>query len=391
MSLLRAEIETLEENGIAKVAQPRIGDPSVIALWYGEGDRPTPEFIREAAKRGLDDGYTFYGHMRGQAELRDAIKAYVDRIYHIDLDPDRITVPGSAMLGITTASQMALTSGDHGLIVGPSWPNIERTFGITGAEVSFVRQREAAGQWAIDMASIEGASRPNTKALYVNTPCNPTGWVMPVELQEALLAFCRTRGIVLIADEVYHRNVYAGDVAPSFIQLARDDDPLISVNSFSKAWAMTGWRLGWMVTPSRYVKQLATISECFNTSATAFVQRAGIVALEEGEGVVHELREHYARGRDIVTEVLAPHPRIELTTPRGAFYAFPRLRGMRSSLEFAQGLLAEENVGVAPGYAFGPGNESYFRLCFAQSHDRLREALGRIKTYIDRHDNEFDG
>ena len=213
---------------------------------------------------------------------------------------------------------------------------------------------------------------------------------MPAEQQAELLALCRERNILLIADEVYHRNVYDGDVAPSFMTLARDDDPVIVVSGFSKAWAMTGWRVGWVVAPSRHAETWAVLSECFNTGATVFVQQAAITALERGEETVARLRGQYARGREIVAQVLGRCPRIELTEPQGAFYAFPRVRGLTSSLAFAEGVLAEEDVGIAPGYTFGPGNEEHFRLCFAHSHEALREGLERIVRYIERHDNEFD-
>jgi len=284
---------------------------------------------------------------------------------------------------------MALGAGDHAIIVGPSWPNIETTYRTTGAEVEYVRQRRTGGEWHLDLDEVRAALRPRTRALFVNSPCNPTGWVMSPEQQAELLEICRERNVLLIADEVYHRNVYDRDVAPSFLTIARDDDPVIVANGFSKAWAMTGWRIGWVVAPSRLAEKWAILSECFNTGATVFVQSAAVAALEGGEGVVARLREQYARGREIVTEVLGRCPRVELTEPQGAFYAFPKVRGMRSSLAFAEGVLAEENVGIAPGYTFGPGNEEHFRLCFAQSHERLREGLDRIVRYIERHDNEF--
>ncbi len=198
-----------------------------------------------------------------------------------------------------------------------------------------------------------------------------------------MLDFCRQRGIVIIADEVYHRNVFAGDVAPSFLSIATPDDPLIVVNGFSKAFAMTGWRLGWMVVPAGYEEQMAAFSECSHTGAPPFVQRAGVAALTQGEAFVRELRARYRAGRESVMRLLAPHPRIDLSEPAGAFYAFPRVRGLRSSLAFVQGVLAEKNVGLAPGFTFGPGNEAHFRLCFAQSRERLEIALGRIIDYLD--------
>ena len=385
MGMLRANIESLEQNGITGIALTRLGDPDVIALWFGEGDLITAPFIRDAAKQALDDGHTFYSNPRGRPELRAAIQHYLGRLYHVDVDVERITVPGSCMLAITMAAQMTLSEGDHGLIVSPHWPNIDRAFQVTGAAYSTVRQRWSQSGWTLTLDDLRAALRPNTRALFLNSPCNPTGWVMPRSAQEELLVLCRDRGIVIIADEVYHRTVFDGDVAPSFLQVATDDDPVIVVNGFSKAFAMTGWRLGWMVTPRRYATQMAVLSECFNTGAPSFVQRAGVVALQQGDEVVARLRAQYRAGRDTVMEILGAHPRIELATPEGAFYAFPRIAGLRSSRAFAQGVLAEENVGLAPGYTFGPDNDEHFRLCFAQSPARLREALQRIVRYIDRH------
>lgn len=391
MTLLRPEIEQLEQNGITRVAMSRIDDPNVIPLWFGEGDVVTADFIRDAAKEALDEGYTFYGNTLGRDDLRTALQGYLDRLYGKTLPVERITIPGSSMLGITMATQMALSAGDHALIVSPNWPNIDRSFAVTGASFDYVRQRLTDSGWYLDLDDLTGAVRPETKAIFVNSPCNPTGWVMTSDEQRHLVEFCRDREIVIIADEVYHRNVYTGKSAPSFLEVADDEDPVIVVNGFSKAFAMTGWRLGWMVTPRRYNEQMAVLSECFNTSAPAFVQRAGIVAIERGEPIVAELGANYAAGREAVMEILAKHPRIELTVPEGAFYVFPRVRGMRSSLDFVQGVLAEEDVGLAPGYTFGPGNDEHFRLCFAQSTERLIDALHRIVRYLDRHDNEFAG
>lgn len=219
MSMLREEIEALEQNGITRIALKHIGDPDVIPLWFGEGDLVTSEVIRDAAKQALDEGYTFYGHTRGRPELRLAIKAYLDRLYGIDLDFERITVPGSSMLGITMAAQMTLNRGDHALIVTPHWPNIDRAFQVTGASFGHVRQRWSADGWRLSLDDVRAALRPNTRAIFVNTPCNPTGWVMHPAEQRELLEVCRDRGIVIIADEVYHRTVFDTEAAPSFLQL----------------------------------------------------------------------------------------------------------------------------------------------------------------------------
>ena len=385
MPPIREEIHALQQNGITRVAMRRIGDPDVIALWFGEGDEQTDRSIVDAAIAALDDGFTFYGHMRGRAELRTAIREYHQAIYGLDIDDSRITVPGSSMLAVTLAAQMTLSDGDHAVLVGPYWPNIDRAVRVTGASFTAVRQRLTDRNWYLDIEDVRAAIQDNTRALYINSPSNPTGWVMSHQTQQALLELCRAHDITIIADEVYHRTVYDQNAAPSFLQDAGPDDSLLVINGFSKAYAMTGWRLGWMVVPEGMTEQMNVLSECFNTSAPSFIQRAGITALSRGEAVIQRLREQYRVGRDIVMEELAPHPAIDLPTPQGAFYAFPRLHGLNSSLDFVNAVLDEENVGLAPGYTFGPDNEAHFRLCFAQSHTRLREALHRITRFIDRH------
>lgn len=375
----------LEQNGITRLAFPRMDDPKVIALWFGEGDQPTPAFIRDAAVAALNDGETFYTHTRGHPSLRSAIQRYLQRLYDVDIDESRITVPGASMSAITIAAQTALTAKDHAIIIGPAWPNIGLTYRHTGASVTEVAQTLDESGWSLDMNRVRDAVRPNTRSLFVNSPCNPTGWIMPVEQQKELLALCREKNILLIADEVYHRTVFESQCAPSFLTHAQPSDPCVVVNGFSKAWAMTGWRVGWLVAPAGYETQWTTLSEFFNTGATVFAQLGGVAALEEGEEFIASLQQQYAAGRAMVMEKLGSHPAITLPQPEGAFYAFPSVAGLTDSMAFVQGVLDEEDVGLAPGYTFGPGNESFFRLCFAQSLDRLEEGLERIVRYLDRH------
>jgi aspartate/methionine/tyrosine aminotransferase len=353
----------------------------------GEEDSQASELDEFLDKAALDAGQTFYAHTRGLPALRTAIKRYLDSLYGLDIDPDRITVPGSAMMGVTIAVQMAVASGDRALIVSPHWPNIEVSYRVAGAAVDTVRQRETEAGWRLDVSEIIAAVRPGTRSIFVNSPCNPTGWVMDGDAQAELLAFCRERDVLLIADEVYHRTCFDGGHAPSFLQVARADDPLVVVNGFSKAWAMTGWRLGWVVAPARLRTAWAALSECFNTGATVFAQAGGIAALEAGEETVVALREQYRGGRSIVARHLLGHPLIDLSMPEGAFYAFPSVKGLQDSLAFVEAVLTEEDVGLAPGYTFGPANDAHFRLCFAQSHDRLEEGLRRIVRYVERHAN----
>ncbi len=290
MSPIRASIEALELSGIGKIAVGALDDPEVIPLWFGESDIVTPDFIRDAAKDALDAGKTFYSYARGQTALREALLRYHERLYGIQLHPERIAVPGSTMLSVMIAGQCLLDRDDEIVLISPYWPNIRTVAQVLGARAIDVRLREGPGRWHLDLDDVRRAVTPRTKAVYVNSPSNPTGWIMSVDEQTELLSFCRARGLGIIADEVYHRNVFDHpDPAPSFVTLAGEDEPVFVLNGFSKGWAMTGWRLGWMVTPRHLVEQIAVLAEVNNTSATAFVQFGGIAALEQGEEFVRFL------------------------------------------------------------------------------------------------------
>jgi aspartate aminotransferase len=385
MRPIREDIAALELSGIGKVAVGAMHDPEVIPLWFGESDLVTPTFIREAAKRALDEGRTFYSYSRGTLALREAIQRYHGRIYGIDLHPDRITVPGSTMLTVMVAVQCLAARGDEMILIGPYWPNIRTVCTMLGARHVDVRLDESGWRWHLDLAAVEAAVTARTRAVYVNSPSNPTGWVMTRAGQQALLDLCRRHGLGLIADEVYHRNVLGGpDPAPSFLDLAGPDEPVFVLNGFSKAWAMTGWRLGWMVHPRHLAEPMAVLAECNNTGATVFAQYGGIAALEEGETFLAEFNARCRRNAALVMELLGHHPRVRLLAPEGAFYAFPRIEGVTDSLAFARRVVAEAKVGLAAGYTFGPGNEDHVRLCFAIATERLEEALRRLVAVLDR-------
>ncbi len=383
MAAFRPETESLEQNGIARTAFVRLHDSCVLPLWFGEGDEVTPTFICEAAKASLDQGHTFYTHTRGRTSLRNALRRYLHGLYDRDIHPDRITVPGSAMLGVNISAQMAVSKGDHVLVVSPVWPNIDAVFRVIGAEVEHVRQHETPDGWHISADEVIARVRPGTRAIFINSPCNPTGWVMQRSEQLRLLDYCRERELLIIADEVYHRCVFDSPVAPSFLEIAEDDDPVIVINSFSKAWAMTGWRIGWVVAPKRLATPWASLSECFNTGANVFAQAGATAALEQGEDFVRAQQAKFERGRALVTQAFADHPKLDYLQPKGAFYAFPKVLGLDDSSAFVAALRDDKHVGLAPGYTFGPGNEGHFRICFARRHDELQQALERIVEFLD--------
>ena len=381
---LRPEIEALETSGISQLFALGVDREGVIPLWFGEGDLPTPDFICATASQSLKAGNTFYSHKRGIPALREAIVAYMNGLFGAALDVERITVTSSGMNGIMLALQTIAGAGDSVVVVSPVWPNIMSGVRIMGATLKTVSLQSREDGFHLDMDELMAACDERTRAVFVNSPSNPTGWVMGPEDQRTLLDFCRTRGIWIMADEVYHRFVYERPAserprAPSFLDLVRPDDAVIVVQSFSKTWAMTGWRMGWLVHPAALGANFDRLVE-FNTSgAPRFLQDGCITALNEGEGFACHVVERCRQGRDLVTQRLSSLPRIRLACPEGAFYAFFAVEGLTDSLDTAKRILDEVSVGLAPGSAFGPGGEGHLRLCFAGGTERLSAALDRLE------------
>jgi len=380
---LRPEIEGLETSKIVEVWQLGFGRERLIPLWVGESDLPTPGFICEAASAALAAGETFYTHKRGLPELRRALADYTDRLYGTKLDPERVTVTGSAMNAIMLTLQAVVGPGDAVAVLTPVWPNILSAVEVVGARVRAVPLEPCpAGGFRLDLDRLAAALDGPTRALFVNAPGNPTGWTIEPAEQRAILELCRARRIWLIGDEVYHRFVYDWPVAPSFLALAAPEDPLIVVNSFSKTWAMTGWRIGWLTHPPSLAETFDRLIEYNTSGGQAFLQRGCLAAVTEGEGFVAELVERCRIGGELVFQRLAALPRVRIARPQGSFYSFFAVDGVTDSLAFAKRILMETDVGLSPGSAFGPGGEGHLRLCFASSPERLSEALDRLSPAL---------
>ncbi len=389
-SPIRPAIEALEPNGIGLVAMMGLGEPDLIPLWFGESDLVTPSFIRDAAKKALDDGKTFYSQSRGILPLREAIRAFHKRTTGADVALERISMPGAATLAVVTALQILCDTGDNVVIVSPIWPSIFQAAQMVGAQPRFARLdddwRASPARWRLDLEKIFSQCDARTKAIFIASPGNPTGWVMTREEQKAVLAFARERGIAIISDEVYGTLTFDGSAhAPSFLQIAEPDDNVFVINSFSKAWAMTGWRIGWLVHPARIEKQLGVMTIANNTGPTSFVQYGALAALSpQGDAFRNEMRDRCAVGREVVQKFIDGQNRIQWIRPEGAFYGFLHLEGLTNSLAFAQNLVKRGRVGVAPGSAFGPAGQadSFVRICFAQDPALLGEGLARIETAL---------
>jgi len=379
---IRPTVEHLFESRIGQVAVYGRGRPGLIPMWFGEGDVPTPAFIADAAHRAMRDGYVFYSDNRGLPPLREALSRYLERIHGRPVAVDRIVVTSSGMAAIKMAVQTLIGPGDEMAVVSPVWPNIFAAVEIMGGVPKEVPMTLGNAGWSLDTEALFAACGPKTKAIFINTPGNPTGWVMPREDIRKVLEFARERGIWVIADEVYTRVVYEGVAAPSFLEFAEPDDPVIVVNSFSKNWCMTGWRMGWTVAPARLTPIFTKVIQYNYSGTPPFVQMAGVAAVEQGEPVISELVERCRQSRAIVQEALDRLPRVRLAPMDGAFYAFFSVDGVDDSLAFAKRLVDEANVGVAPGSAFGVAGEGYLRLCFASSPELVREAMARLSRVL---------
>lgn len=377
---MRDLVVAIQGSRIREVADAGMGNPDVLAFWFGESDEVTPSAVREAAIRSLERGETFYGHNLGLPELREALARYVSSL-HRPVSAERVAVASSGVSALMLATELLAGAGDEVVAVVPVWPNLTQQPAVMGARVRRIALApDAAGVWRLDVGALIEAVTARTTLLLVNSPNNPTGWTLTRDEQQALLAHCRRTGTWIVADEVYERIWFgAGRCAPSFLDIATPDDRLIVVHSFSKTFLMTGWRLGWMVLPDGVASQIGKLIE-FNTScAPEFVQRGGLAALALGDSFVDGLV-HRLRGcRDLLLTQLRQLPGVTVAVPDGAPYAFLKIEAQADSLKLAKRLVAEHGLGLAPGIAFGPEGEGWLRWCFAsRDPQRLTQGVGRL-------------
>jgi aspartate/methionine/tyrosine aminotransferase len=370
---------------IRAIANAALDRPDVLPFWFGEPDGVTPVFIREAAAAALARGETFYAHNLGIAPLREALARYLSGL-HRPVAPGRVAITSAGVNALMLAAQLVIDPGDRVVAVVPVWPNLTEIPHILGAEVVRVGlQPDATGLWQLDLERLLAALVPGTRALILNSPSNPTGWVMPEDQLQAVLAHTRRLGIWVIADEAYERLVFDGRrAAPSMLDIAAPDDRLLVANTFSKAWQMTGWRLGWLVVPPSLIDDLGKLIE-FNTScAPAFVQHGAIAALDQGESSVAELVASLRERRDALHAALSSVPGVRVARPEGAMYLFLQVRGVDDSVGLARGLV-DAGLGLAPGAAFGNEAEGWLRWCFARPVPVLREGARRLRAHLEAH------
>jgi aspartate aminotransferase len=358
----------------------------VLRLYFGESNLPTPRFIVDAAARALADGYTFYSENAGLPALREAIAAQYRRLHGVELDPGReVVVTASGVQALHLAIRSAVDPGDEVVILSPAWPNGAAMVALSHATPVDVPLVLAGERYEIDFDALAAAVTPRTRLILLTSPSNPLGWVVRPDEQQRLLDLCRDRGIWLLADEVYERIYYGGavgDAAPSILRRCDRDDLVHVVQSFSKTYCMTGWRVGWLVTRADVGPKLAQLNEFIVSHAATFTQVAALTALLEGEEELARMVDELRAKRDLCLAALRALPGVTVPDPDGAFYVFPRIDGLTDSFAFCRRLLVEERVGLAPGSAFGAGGEGSVRICYAAERSVLEPALERLERFL---------
>jgi len=381
--LIKPAVNAIETSGIAEVFDYGHDRQGLIPLWVGEGDLPTPAFICEAARASLDRGETFYTYQGGIPDLRAAIARYMSAHYGAGLGPERFFVSVGGMQALDMAVKLTAGPGDEALVLSPAWPNFAGVLETNGARAVFV-ELDAGASWRLDPSRLEAAVTPKTRAILFNSPANPTGYVASREELVAVLEIARKHGLWIIADEIYGRLVFGPTRAPSFHDVMEPDDRVLFVQTLSKNWAMTGWRVGWLEAPPALGQAIENIVQYTSSGVPVFSQRAATVAIEHGELFIAETMKRLAHSRDIMVDGLKATGRLDITVPEGAFYIFPRVLGESDDRALAFRLIDEAGVGVAPGRAFGPGGAGRLRLCFARDPATVAEATRRLATWLTR-------
>ncbi|MBB4288370.1 aspartate/methionine/tyrosine aminotransferase [Rhizobium leguminosarum] len=373
---------TAPESGIVEVVNYARGREGLLPLWVGEGDLPTPDFISRAAMDALASGETFYTWQRGIPELRQALSDYYARHFGIRLPVEHFYVTGSGMQAIQISVQALTSPGDEFVYLTPAWPNIAAALEIAGACSVGVELQFEGGKWAVDLNRIEAAITEKTRGLFINTPSNPTGWTATKKDLADILALARKHDLWIMADEIYALYYFPGGRAASFLDVMAPDDKIIFVNSFSKNWSMTGWRVGWIVAPPEMGQVLENLVQYSTSGVAQFMQKGAVAALDKGDDFIAANIAKAARSRDILCDALVATNRVETLKPDGALYAFLKIDGVADSRKAALDIVDKTGVGLAPGTAFGAGGELFLRACFLRDPAQVAIAAERLCDYI---------
>ena len=338
---LSDRVRGIGASQIGMIADLGRNDPGVVKLWIGEGDLATPAFVVEAAYAAMRAGHTRYTYSLGLPALRDALSACHRRHWGVDVPSGRFAVTAGGMNAIMQAAQAVLEPGDEIIVPSPSWTNLTQALNVTGGVPVLVAYRASGdGTYSLRLADVLAAVTERTKMIVINSPSNPTGWIMPLHEMEALREAARAMGIWILSDEVYAHFVYGNAIAPSFLQICTDRDRLLVTNTFSKNWAMTGWRAGWLAFPAGLDGVFAKLGQYNTTSIPTFIQHAAVAALDEGDSFIRTMVARCAESRAIMVEGLSRMRGVSVFPPEGAFYLMARVATVdqsRSGAPYAPG------------------------------------------------------
>ena len=309
-----------------------MGMDGVLRLYFGESNLPTPQFIKQAAVEALAAGHTFYTENAGMPSLRRAIARQYGLLQGVDLDPaSEIVVTASGVQALNVGIRAVLDPGDEALVLTPAWPNGASNVAMANGVAHEIPQPLQGDRYRVDFDALEAAVTPRTRLLLYTSPSNPLGWVATEEEQRKLLDFARRHELWLLADEVYDRLYYAGGPlgtpAPSILRLASRDDAVMVVQSFSKTYCMTGWRVGWLVARRDLIFKTTQLNEFIISHAASFAQKAAETALADGEEEVVRMLERLQQNRSLCLNALQGMSAVTVPKPDGAFYLFPKMRG----------------------------------------------------------------
>ncbi|MCS7385581.1 MAG: pyridoxal phosphate-dependent aminotransferase [Candidatus Methanomethylicota archaeon] len=365
-----------------KARQLEARGEKIIRLDIGEPVFETPEHIRKAAIEALERGYTHYTPSRGIPELREAIADYYHERFKVDVDAksEVIVTPGSKF-AIFAAIQSLVDSGDEVIVLTPAWPTYWSCVELAGGRVVEV---SCGDGFVLDEEKLKNAISDKSKVILVNSPNNPTGGVLSKRDLKVIADLALDHDLYIISDEIYRLIVYDEVEPHTMLSFSEVRDRLIVVDGFSKAWAMTGWRLGFTIAPKSVIDCINKVQQNATTCPTAFVQYAGVAALKGDQSCVLEMVKKYDERRRFLVEALNSIEGVRCTAPKGAFYAFPEMSALgMSSVELASELLAKAGVCTVPGSVFGAGGEHHLRICFASSIDQIREGANRIRRFVE--------
>jgi aminotransferase len=377
-------LDLISSSGIRRFFELIATTDGVISLGVGEPDFVTPNGIRQAAIRSIEDGITAYTSNYGLPELRQLVTRQLDRLYGVCYDPDtEVILTTGVSEALNLAAHAILDPGDEVLSADPAYVAYMPAVVLAGG-VFVPVPTSPENEFRLEVEGLEERLTPQTKAILLGYPANPTGAVMDRRRLEAIAEFAERNDLYVIADEIYDRLVY-GTEQVCFASLAGMKERTLLLGGFSKTYAMTGFRLGYVCAPPALTEAMMKIHQYVMMSAPTAAQYAAIEALQNGEEDVQGMLAEYGRRRKLVVQACREMG-LALVEPRGAFYAFPSIEstGLPDD-EFAERLLVEEKVAVVPGSAFGEAGRGHVRICYAQKYDLLQEAMKRMARFVARY------